>query len=105
MILLPQSAHGLRAYWSLAHELGHLVRHVGPRGELLNSKDEVQADQWAACALIPLARIQAYQNASPDAMIAALSAHYEDIPLIDCESRRLAGRIARIRLRALEEAS
>jgi hypothetical protein len=44
-----------------------------------------------------------YANASEDAMVAALSAHYEDLPLVECPQRDLAGYIASIRLRALRE--
>lgn len=87
----------------LAHELGHLVQHSGPRGALLYAKDEHKADQWAVCALIPWDRIKNHANASLDAFIGALSAHYEDIPLEDCPQRALAAHIAMIRLRALKE--
>jgi hypothetical protein len=67
----------------------------------MKGKQEFRADVWAVCALIPFDRIQAHQNACEDAMIAALSAHFEDIPLTDCPVRRLAGRIAQIRLQTL----
>jgi len=102
VILLPWVT-GLREVWLLAHELGHLVQHAGPRGELLYSKDEAQANRWAARALIPEKRVRAYANASLDAFIGALSAHYEDLPLEDCPARRLAAHIARIRLKAVED--
>ncbi len=64
-------------------------------------KEENQAERWAACALIPESRIRAYGNASEDAMMAALSSHYEDLPLEDCPARRLAAKIARTRLHVL----
>lgn len=102
-IFIPEGAGHLERFWMLAHELGHLQHHVGPRAALLYSKGEHQASQWAAQALIPQARIRAYANASLDAFIGALSAHYEDLPLWDCPARRLAADIARIRLRAVEE--
>lgn len=102
-VILIQREHGLAAFWALAHELGHLVQHSGPRGELLHSKDEAQADRWAARALIPRARVKHHGNASMDAFIGALSAHYEELPLEDCPARRLAARIAQIRLRVVEE--
>ena len=57
---------------------------------------------WAACALIPEARIRAHRNACLDAFVGALSAHFEDLPLTNCASRRLAGRIAKIRLKNME---
>ena len=84
LILIPDQHGPLATVWALAHELGHLCQHSGPKGKLLWSKDEYQANRWAVCALIPEARIQAYQNASVDSFIAALSANYEDIPMIDC---------------------
>nr|WP_320131974.1 ImmA/IrrE family metallo-endopeptidase [uncultured Holophaga sp.] len=102
VIIVPRSGPLARA-WSLAHELGHLVHHSGPKGELLWSKGEAQANRWAACALIPEARILLHQNACVDAFVGALSAHFEDLPLQDCASRRLAGRIARMRINALEK--
>lgn len=99
---LPHGLGPLDEMWQLAHELGHLAQHAGPRGELLWSKDERQADRWAACALIPEAAVRRHRNASEDAFVAALSRHFEDLPPIDCPSRRLAGRIAKIRLRYME---
>lgn len=101
-IYIPKDTGPLKRAWNLAHELGHLVRHTGPKGRLLYSKGEAQADRWAVCALIPQSRINLHQNASPDAFIAALSAHFGDIPLEDCPERRLAARIARIRLKIME---
>jgi hypothetical protein len=101
VILLPEGVGLLRQSWLLAHELGHLSQHSGPKGERSHGKEECQADCWAACALIPETRILAYHNACLDSMVAALSAHFEDLPLIDCPSRRLAGRIARVRLNCL----
>lgn len=102
VILLPRVT-GLLAFWLLAHELAHLLRHAGPRNQMFYSKGEHQADQWAARALIPRARIRAHGNASLDAFIGALSAHYEDLPLWDCPSRRLAAFIAEVRLGAMED--
>lgn len=102
VIAIPKGLGPLARVWALAHELGHLVQHAGPKGELSWSKNETQADRWAACALIPEARVQAYQNASLDAFVGALSAHYEDLPLNQCAARRLAGRIARTRMKYIE---
>ncbi len=102
LIAIPQDTPPLARIWALAHELGHLVQHAGPKGELMWSKDEAQANRWAACALIPEARIQEHQNASVDAFVGALSAHYEELPPVNCAQRRLAGRIAKIRLKYLE---
>lgn len=104
VIGLPAGLSPLAEAWALAHELGHLSQHLGPKGELFWSKNEAQADRWAACALIPERVIRRYQNASVDAFIGALSRHYEDLPPYPCPSRRLAARIALARLRALEEA-
>jgi len=98
--LIPEAQGILARHWSLAHELGHALRHAGPIPGL-KGKQEAQANHWASCALIPEARILHHQNASIDAMIAALSAHYEDIPFIDCPNRRLAARIGKYRLEAL----
>jgi len=103
MIGLPEGKGPLEHAWNLAHELGHLVQHTGPLPRS-RAKQEAQANRWAACALIPEARIQLYQNASVDAFIGALSANYEEIPPENCASRKLAARIARFRLKALEEA-
>ena len=103
VVLLPEDAGPLEMIWSLAHELGHAIRHSGPKGSLSYGKEEAQASRWAACALIPYERIAAYGNASEDAMVAALSAHYEDLPYEDCPARALAGSIARIRLESLAQ--
>jgi Zn-dependent peptidase ImmA (M78 family) len=103
VILLPKESAGLNRIWTLAHELGHLVLHSGPRGVFLYGKDEAAADRWAARALIPERVIRHYGNASLDVFIGALSKHYEDIPLMDCPQRRLAAHIGSIRLRAIEE--
>lgn len=102
-IYIPRHAGLLQQHWLLAHELGHLVHHSGPKGGLSHGREEWTAKRWAACALIPMARIQAYANASQDALIGALSAHYEDIPFNDCPSRELAAEIARIRIKDLED--
>ena len=103
VIILPFDAPPLEMTWLLAHELAHAVLHTGAKNEWSYSKGEAQANRWAARALIPEARIHAYANASLDAFIGALSAHYEDLPLEDCPARRLAAKIATYRLRALEE--
>lgn len=104
VIGLPSGLGPLNKAWLLAHELGHLSQHLGPKGELFYSKNETQADRWAACALIPERAIRRYHNASVDAFIGALSKHYEDIPTHLCPTRKLAGRIALARLKALKEA-
>jgi Zn-dependent peptidase ImmA (M78 family) len=104
VILLPSGCGPLRSCWLLAHELGHLMQHAGPRGHLLYGKDERAANHWAARALIPEALIQYHQNASLDAFIGALSRHYEDIPAEDCPLRDLAAEIARQRLNVHLEA-
>ena len=101
MIGIPQDSGPLAQFWTLAHELGHLVQHAGPKGELFWGKNEAQANRWAACALIPETRVQTYRNASLDAFIGALSAHFEDLPPNNCSARRLAGRIARTRLKII----
>ena len=103
VIVLPEFAGPLELIWNLAHELGHAMQHSGPKGCLSYGKEESQASRRAACALIPLERIRAYGNASLDAMIAALSANYEDIPYTDCPSRVLAAEIARYRLDSLAQ--
>ncbi len=102
VIAIPKGLGPLASAWTLAHELGHLVQHAGPKGELMWSKSEAQADRWAACALIPEARIQEHQNACVDAFVGALSAHYEELPLVNCAQRRLAGRIAKVRLKYIK---
>ena len=103
IIGLPEDAGPLEKAWLLAHELGHLAQHSGPKNDLSYRKGESQADRWAARALIPEAAVRRYQNASLDAFIGALSKHYEDIPFKDCHQRKLAGVIAGIRLDALRE--
>lgn len=105
VILVPAVGGLLARAWSLAHELGHLSQHEGPKGELTWSRDEAQANRWAACALIPASAVRRYANASEDAFIAALWRHYEEFPLEPCPARRLAGRIARMRLNAIKEVS
>ncbi|MCL1893949.1 MAG: ImmA/IrrE family metallo-endopeptidase [Holophagaceae bacterium] len=101
LILIPNQHGALATIWALAHEIGHLCQHGGPKGKLFWGKDEAQANRWAACALIPRTRIEYYNNASKDAFIASLSAHYEELPLHDCPARNLAHRIASIRLETL----
>lgn len=102
VILVPGRHGPLEQAWALAHELGHLVQHAGPKGELRWSQDEAAANRWAARALIPEAAIRRHRNASQDALVAALWRHFEEFPLEDCPVRRLAGRIAQLRLKALE---
>ena len=100
IIFLPARVGALEQIWLLAHEIGHLLHHTG-HAPLKHSQQEFRADHWAARALIPFDRIMAHLNASEDAFIGALSAHYEDLPLEDCPARHLAAEIARIRLEAL----
>ena len=102
-IVVPEAAGPLERTWVLAHELGHALQHSGAKSTWSYSKGEAQASRWAACALIPLERIRLYGNASMDAMLAALSAHYEDLPLWDCPARQLAAKIARFRLDSLAQ--
>jgi hypothetical protein len=111
MILVPSQRGPLAAAWGLAHELGHLCQHSGPPllaggggapgAKLVWSRSERQANHWAACALIPEARIRHHGNASVDTFMAALSANYEDLPPHDCPPRALAHRIACFRLDAM----
>ena len=103
VIVLPVHVGHLRLCWLMAHELAHLVMHSGPKGPFTYRRDEQRAHRWAACALIPEDRIRMYGNASTDAMIAALSANFEDIPMKACQLRALAAEIASHRLRALKE--
>ena len=101
IILIPSQKGPLASAWGLAHEIGHLCLHAGPGGSPSWSKDETQANRWAACALIPAARIKKYNNASIDSFMGALSANYELLPMHDCLARDLAHKIARFRLDAL----
>ncbi|WP_316411292.1 ImmA/IrrE family metallo-endopeptidase [Mesoterricola sediminis] len=103
VIVIPNGVSPLMRIWALAHELGHAFQHSGAKGSLSYRKEEVQASRWAAQALIPIQRICMYQNASIDAFIGALSAHYEDIPFEDCPARDLAASIAKYRLSALAQ--
>ena len=103
VICLPEGMSPLAEVWQLAHELGHLVLHRGYSSPWAHDRQEAAAGKWAAAALIPEAAVRRHRNASEDSFIAALSAHYEDIPLRDCHQRRLAATIAAIRLRAVEE--
>jgi hypothetical protein len=103
VVILPIVVGPLRRAWLLAHELGHLVQHSGYIGPWTHDRQEHQADAWAARALIPESAVRRHRNASVDAFVAALSRHYEDLPMIDCPERWLAGRIAKTRLNFLEE--
>ncbi len=103
VILLPKDSGPLQRMWYLAHEVGHLLLHRGYASQWACDRQESRADRWAARALIPESAVRRHQNASVDAFIGALSAHYEDIPLVDCPQRRLAGMIAIIRIGAVEE--
>lgn len=105
VVLAPTDVSHLTQCWMLAHELAHLRAHAGHKTRWTYDRDEVAADRWAARALIPRGRVLAHGNASLDAFIGALSAHYGDIPLIDCPDRRLAARIAATRLKHLEESA
>jgi len=102
VLVVPDHSSALARAWSLAHELGHLVLHLGYTSPWSRAKQETQAERWAACALIPEGRVQKHGNASLDAFIGALSAHFEDLPLENCPARRLAAKIARIRLKAID---
>jgi len=101
VILIPDSLGPLATAWALAHELGHLVQHAGAKTCHTYGRDEAAANRWAACALIPLERIYKYNNASIDAFVGALSAHYEHLSGGNSDARRLAGLIALTRLQAL----
>lgn len=103
VIGVPPGLGPLETIWILAHEVGHLLMHHGYISQWTTGRQENQAARWAAAALIPMARIQAHENASLDAFIGALSAHYEAIPLEACPLRELAAQIASHRLRALQE--
>lgn len=103
VIIIPSKGNILESAWFLAHEIGHLIQHSGPKGQMCHGKEEAQANRWAACALIPEQRIRMYGNACLDSMIGALSANYEDIPFQDCPTRELAAKIAGYRLMALQE--
>ena len=103
VICIPKDLGPLATIWQLAHELGHLVLHEGYINDFSHDRQEAAASRWAARALIPEAAVRRYRNASLDAFIAALSAHYEHLPLHDCPQRRLAAVIATIRLKAVEE--
>ena len=103
-IILPIYAPPLLMMWLMAHELAHMFLHgSGYLSQLQRDRQESDAERWAARALIPQARIRHHKNASVDAFMGALSSHYEDLPLVDCEARRLAAHIATIRLKAVEE--
>lgn len=101
VLVVPDHNEDLPKIWSLVHEVGHLVLHLGYTSPWTRAKQETQAERWGACALIPQERIRAHKNASVDAFIGALSLHYQDVPPENCAVRRLAARIARIRLQAL----
>lgn len=102
-LFIPSRFDGFERAWTLAHELGHLAHHSGPKTSWTRDPDEIRADRWAACALIPEDRINYYQNASIDSFIAAISSNYGDIPYNDCPARRLAAHVASVRLRCLKE--
>lgn len=103
VVFVPAGQGPLERCWSLAHELAHLLMHEGYISEWTHDQQEGRADRWAACALIPESAVLRHRNASGDAFVGALSAHYQDIPYEDCEERRLAGQIALLRLEAVEE--
>lgn len=102
VVLVPAAGSYLTQCWILAHELAHLRSHAGHKTRWTHDRDEAAADRWAARALIPRARVLHHGNASIDAFIGALSAHYGDLPLINCADRRLAARIASIRMKWME---
>lgn len=100
-IIVPQYKGTLARSWAIAHELGHLVLEHGPLGDHLEDPREIEADDWASCALIPAARVQAYKRPSAKGFVNALNKNIQQVtPGIES----LAWRIAFTRLRALEEA-
>jgi len=105
VICLPEGLGVLAECWQLAHEVGHLVLHAGYSSPWAYGRQEAAAMRWAAQALIPESAVRRHKNASLDAFIGALSAHFEDIPPQDCPERRLAAEIAHIRLKAVQEAA
>ena len=103
VICLPDYLGPLETTWLCCHELAHLVLHEGYSNPWSYGRQERQADVWAACAMIPEAAVRRHKNACQDAFVAALSAHFEDLPPIDCRAREVAGVIARIRLSMVED--
>lgn len=103
VICLPAELGPLEEMWQLAHELAHLVMHAGYSSPWARGRQEAAADRWAARALIPETAVRRHKNACADAFIGALSAHYEDLPLQDCNARNLAAKIAQIRLSLVED--
>lgn len=98
-IFIPDYRGKLAKCWGISHELGHIVLGHGPVPHS-NPHHELDADKWAAQALIPEARIRAYRNATLSGFIKALLRHYA---AEDDAVRMLAARIAHARLAALED--
>jgi len=65
VIVVPAGPECVCAAWVLAHEIGHLVHHLGALGEHQHAKGESTADRWAARALIPNGIIQTYARGEP----------------------------------------
>jgi Zn-dependent peptidase ImmA (M78 family) len=98
-IFIPDYRGQLAKCWGISHELGHVVLGHGPEPHS-NHHHELEADMWAARALIPAARIRAYRNATLSGFIKALLRHYA---VEDDAVRMLAARIAHARLAALQD--
>lgn len=103
-IIVPNYNGPLARSWAVAHELAHLLLGHGPLGAHLGSPQEVEADEWAACALIPNTRLHEYGSPCVGSLINALSRNFQEAPP-NGGIRKLAARIAYARLRTIEKAS
>lgn len=101
---IPNQFGELARCWALAHELGHLLKHgSAPRTHEQHRLQEMEADAWAACALIPYAAIGDGVSPNVHQLVYFLRKHYQQFGGKEDRVRALAYRIAFTRLHALEE--
>lgn len=103
IIMVPCQHGHLSTVWTLAHELGHLCHHSGRDGQLHWHAGEHKANQWAAGALLPSQRMPLIGFLRLDDLIDDLSNHFEYLHPQNHDARKLARKIARIRLRSIKE--
>ena len=99
---IPEQFGPLARLWALAHELGHFQRHTAPPVCRRSHADqELQADEWASCALIPVCAVRKHPDAH--GLVGFMRKNYQHFGGREDRVRALAYRIAFTRLRAESE--
>lgn len=105
VICIPSQFGPLARLWALAHELGHIICHGDPPIDREQHRtQEAEADEWAACALIPGSVFEEGGTPTPHHLVYFLRKHYQAFTTQkDDRVRALAYRIAFTRMKAMEE--